>query len=199
MNNQPLSEYPRPQLKRDSYICLNGYWEYAIRTIESIPDVFDGKILVPYSPEVEKSEVNKVITPKDYLFYRLQYDIPQDFIKDKVILHFGAVDQIAELFINGKFVLKHIGGFLPFSCDIKPYLDSNKLEIILRVQDTTNSSYHSSGKQSLNPGGIWYKPQSGIYMPVWMESVKEGFIENLKITPDIDQKVCKTRIKWSKN
>ena len=193
MMKQPLSEYPRPQLKRDSYICLNGYWEYAIRTIESIPDVFDGQILVPYSPEVEKSGVNKVITPKDYLFYRLNYEIPEGFVKDKVILHFGAVDQIAELFINGKFVLKHIGGFLPFSCDIKPYLEGNKLEIVLRVQDTTNSSYHSSGKQALNPGGIWYKPQSGIYMPVWMESVREGFIEKLKITPDIDKKVVNLR------
>ena len=191
--NKPFGEYPRPQLKRDSYICLNGYWEYAIRTIERIPDVFDGQILVPFSPEVEKSGVNKVITPKDYLFYRLKYEIPKVFIKDKVILHFGAVDQIAELFINGKFVLKHVGGFLPFSCDIKPYLEDNKLEIILRVQDTTNSSYHSSGKQSLNPGGIWYKPQSGIYMPVWMESVKEGFIEKIKITPDIDKKVVNLR------
>ena len=191
MNNQPLSEYPRPQFKRDSYICLNGYWEYAIRTIESIPDVFDGQILVPYSPETEKSGVNKTITPKDYLFYRLRYEIPQEFIKDKVILHFGAVDQIAELFINGKFVMKHVGGFLPFSCDIKPYLKDNKLEIILRIQDTTNSSYHSSGKQSLNPGGIWYKPQSGIYMPVWMESVKLGYIEKIKITPDIDKNIVK--------
>ena len=191
MNKQPLSEYPRPQFKRDSYICLNGYWEYAIRTIESIPDVFDGQILVPYSPETEKSGVNKIITPKDYLFYRLRYKIPQDFIKDKIILHFGAVDQIAELFINGKFVMKHVGGFLPFSCDIKPYLEDNKLEIILRVQDTTNSSYHSSGKQSLNPGGIWYKPQSGIYMPVWMESVKLGYIEKIKITPDIDKNIVK--------
>ena len=191
MSNQPLSEYPRPQFKRDSYICLNGYWEYAIRNTETIPDVFDGQILVPYSPETEKSGVNKTITPNDYLFYRLRYEIPQDFIKDKVILHFGAVDQIAELFINGNFVMKHVGGFLPFSCDIKPYLEDNKLEIILRVQDTTNSSYHSSGKQSLNPGGIWYKPQSGIYMPVWMESVKFGYIEKIKITPDIDKNIVK--------
>ena len=182
----PLSEYPRPQFKRDSYICLNGLWEYAIRGIESIPDVYDGQILVPYSPEVEKSGVNKVVNPEDYLFYRLKYEIPKDFIKDKVILHFGAVDQIAEVFINGKFAMKHVGGFLPFSLDIKPFLTNNNVEIILRVVDTTNSSYHSSGKQALVPGGIWYKQQSGIYMPVWMESVKEGFIEKLKITPDID-------------
>lgn len=189
MNQIPLSEYPRPQLKRDSYICLNGYWEYAIKDNENIPDIFDGQILVPYSPEVEKSGVNKTLLPNQYLFYRLKYNIPIDFIKDKVILHFGAVDQIAEVFINGEFVTKHIGGFLPFSIDIKPYLKGNDVEILLRVQDTTNSSYHSSGKQALNPGGIWYKPQSGIYIPVWMESVKEGYIESIKITPDIDKQI----------
>ena len=186
--NQPLNEYPRPQLKRDSYICLNGLWEYAIRKEEKIPDVFDGQILVPYSPETEKSLVNKVVMPDDYLFYRLKLDIPQDFIKDKVILHFGAVDQIAEVFVNGQLAIKHIGGFLPFCVDIKPYLKKENNVLILRVQDTTNSSYHSSGKQALKPEGIWYKPQSGIYMPVWMESVNEGYIEKLRITPNIDEK-----------
>ena len=186
MSQQPLSEYPRPQFKRDSYICLNSYWEYAIKQTEEIPSVYDGQILVPYSPEVEKSGVGKLVMPEDYLFYHLKYEIPKDFIKDKVILHFGAVDQIAEVFINGEFAVKHVGGFLPFSIDIKPFLKDNNVEIVLRVKDTTNSSYHSSGKQSLKPEGIWYKQQSGIYMPVWMESVKEGYIEKLKITPDID-------------
>lgn len=195
MKTLPLSEYPRPQFKRDSYICLNGYWEYAIRKEEAIPNTFDGQILVPYSPEVAKSEVNKVVMPDDYLFYRLNYEIPKEFIKDKVILHFGAVDQIAEVFINGQFTIKHIGGFLPFEVDIKPFLKDNKMEIILRVVDTTNASYHSSGKQSLNPGGIWYKPQSGIYMPVWLESVSNDFIESLKITPDIDKKQVILRFK----
>ena len=195
----PLSEYPRPQFKRDSYICLNGYWEYAIRKEETIPDSFDGQILVPYSPEVEKSGVNKVVMPDDYLFYRLKTTIPNGFIKDKVILHFGAVDQIAEVFINGHFAIKHIGGFLPFSVDIKPYLIDENLEIVLRVVDTTNSSYHSSGKQSLKPGGIWYKPQSGIYMPVWMESVSNGYIESLKITPNIDENTVVLRFKSEKS
>ena len=187
----PLSEYPRPQFKRDSYICLNGNWEYAIKKDPEIPTSFDGVIVVPYSPETDKSGVNQVVMPDDYLFYHRFIEIPREFIKDKVILHFGAVDQIAELFINGKFVMKHVGGFLPFSCDIKPYLNDNEADIILRVQDTTNSSYHSSGKQALNPGGIWYKPQSGIYMPVWMESVKHGYIEKIKITPDIDKNIVK--------
>ena len=192
---QPLSEYPRPQFKRDSYICLNGYWEYAIRKEESIPESFDGQILVPFSPEVEKSGVNKTVMPDDYLFYRLKTTIPSDFIKDKVILHFGAVDQIAEVFINGQFAIKHIGGFLPFSVDIKPFLKDENLEIVLRVVDTTNTSYHSSGKQSLKPGGIWYKAQSGIYMPVWMESVNNGYIESLKITPNIDENKVTVRFK----
>ena len=193
----PLSEYPRPQFKRDSYICLNGYWEYAIRKEEKIPSKFDGQILVPFSPEVEKSGVNKTVLPDDYLFYRLNVELPKEFIKDKVILHFGAVDQIAEVFINDQFVMKHIGGFLPFEMDIKPYLDDNKATIIVRVQDTTNASYHSSGKQALKPEGIWYKPQSGIYMPVWLESVNTGYIESIKITPDIDEKVVKISFKSS--
>ena len=193
----PLSEYPRPQFKRDSYICLNGYWEYAIRKEDKFLSKFDGQILVPFSPEVEKSGVNKTVLPDDYLFYKLHVELPKDFIKDKVILHFGAVDQIAEVFVNNQFVMKHIGGFLPFEMDIKPYLEDNKATIIVRVQDTTNSSYHSSGKQALKPEGIWYKPQSGIYMPVWLESVKTGYIESIKITPDIDEKVVKISFKSS--
>ena len=117
-NKIPLSEYPRPQLRRDSYLCLNGIWEYAIRKEATIPDTFDGNILVPYSPEVAKSGVNKTVYPDDFLFYKRKLDFPENFIKDKVIIHFGAVDQIAEAFINGQFVIKHIGGFLLFSVDI---------------------------------------------------------------------------------
>ena len=196
-NQIPLSEYPRPQFKRDSYICLNGYWEYAIRKEEKIPSKFDGEILVPFSPEVSKSGVNKTVLPDDYLFYRLNLDLPSEFIKDKVILHFGAVDQIAEVFVNEQFIMKHVGGFLPFEMDIKPYLKEGKGTLVVRVQDTTNASYHSSGKQHLKPEGIWYKPQSGIYMSVWLESVKEGYIEKLKITPDIDEKVLKLSFKSS--
>ena len=197
MEKEVLSEYPRPQLVRDSYLCLNGLWEYAIRKEEAIPDVFDGQILVPFSPETEKSLVNKTVNPDDYLFYKLEFTLEDSFIKDKVILHFGAVDQIAELFVNGQFVMKHIGGFLPFSVDIKPYMKSNTVSFILRVQDTTNTSYHSSGKQSVKPEGIWYKAQSGIYMPVWIESVNTGYIEKLKITPDIDKQVVKISFKSS--
>ena len=194
MKTQPLSEYPRPQLKRNSYISLNGEWDYAIRKECVFPTEYDGKILVPFSPEVGKSGVKKRVNPDDFLFYRLNLNFPQGFIKDKIILHFGAVDQIAEVFVNGKLAIKHVGGFLPFSVDIKPFIKGINDELILRVQDTTNSSYHSSGKQALNPGGIWYQPQSGIYMPVWIESVRNGYIENVKYTPDIDNKLIKITV-----
>ncbi len=97
---KPLSEYPRPQFQRDSYVCLNGEWEYAIRKDIKIPYSFDGKINVPFSPETPLSGVKKMVHPNEWLFYKTKIEIPKNFIKDKVFLHFGAVDQIAEIFIN---------------------------------------------------------------------------------------------------
>lgn len=192
--NQPLSEYPRPQLYRESYISLNGNWDYKISDCPDIPSSYDGIIVVPFSPECKLSGVNKFLKPNQYLFYHLTFSIPRDFIKDKVLLHFTAVDQIADVYINNKFVGNHIGGFLPFEFDIKPFLkDTN--ELVVRVQDLTDTSYHSRGKQRLNHGGIWYTPQSGIYMPVWLESVNEEYVENIKFTPDIDKEEIVINIK----
>ncbi len=183
--NKPLSEYPRPQLVRDSYLSLNGYWEYAIRDNEAIPDVFDGQILVPYSPETTLSGVQKTVTPNDYLFYRLSFKLEPSFIKDKVILHFTAVDQIADVYLNGNHLGQHVGGYLPFEVDIKPYLHEDNI-LIVKIKDYSDSSYYSFGKQKIKRGGIWYTPQSGIYMPVWLESVSEDYVEEIKITPDVD-------------
>ena len=191
---KPLSEYPRPQLVRDSYICLNGEWEYAIRKSISIPHCFDGKILVPYSPEAPLSGVNKTLHPDEWLFYRTHLEFPKGFIKDKVILHFGAVDQIAEIFINDVYVGEHVGGFLPFSFDIKPYLKDKDNVLVVRVKDVTDASYYSRGKQRIKRGGIWYSPQSGIYMPVWMESVTNDYIESVLLTPDVANNSIKIKV-----
>ena len=185
LNKIPLSEYPRPQLKRDSYLCLNGEWEYAIRDREDIPPVFDGKIIVPFSPETELSGVYKNISPNDWLFYKLHFSLDKNFIKDKVILHFTAVDQIAEVYLNGQKLGKHVGGYLPFEFEIKKYLKDEN-ELIVVVKDYTDTSYHSRGKQRIKRGGIWYTPQSGIYMPVWIESVSNDYVKDLRIIPHVD-------------
>lgn len=190
---KPLSEYPRPQLVRASYLSLNGEWEYAITSSDTIPEVFDGKIIVPFSPETTASGVNRKLDWNDNLFYRLKFSLNKSFVKDKVLLHFTAVDQIAEVYLNDVLLGKHTGGYLPFEFDIKPYLKDDNV-LVVKVNDATDLNGLSRGKQRYNRGGIWYTPQSGIYFPVWLESVSNDYIKELKITPDLDNKLVKITI-----
>ena len=197
-NKLPLSEYPRPQLVRDSYLCLNGLWEYAIRDNDNIPDSFDGQILVPFSPESKRSGVGKFVKPEEWQFYKRNIDFPSGFIKDKVILHFGAVDQIADIYINNEFVYHHEGGYLPFEFDIKPFLKESN-ELLVKVKDYSDTKFYCRGKQRIDNGGIgiWYSCQSGIWLPVWAESVSNDYIESIKITPDFDNSKVTLNIKSS--
>ena len=183
---KPLSEYPRPQLYRDSYLSLNGYWEYNFSYSPEIPERWEGLILVPYSPETQLSGVHRLLHPGEYLYYRLKFNLNDIVIKDKVLLHFLAVDQIADVYLNGHHLGQHIGGFLPFEFEIKQYLQEENV-LVVRVQDFTDTSYYSRGKQKLEHGGIWYTPQSGIYFPVFIESVSNDYIKNVRFTPDIDK------------
>lgn len=192
-SNQVLPEYPRPQLRRQSYFNLNGYWNYAISEKEDV-DGYDGKILVPFSPESVLSGVKRFVRPTEYLHYQREVTLPEDFVLDRVILHFGAVDQIAEVWINGRYVGKHVGGYTPFSFDITDFLDGPCFDIKVRVKDFSNTSYHQTGKQRIERGGIWYTPQSGIWQTVWLESVPEAHIKRLKLTPLFDEQAIRFEI-----
>lgn len=185
ITDKPLQEYPRPQLVRDSYINLNGKWDYAITKSDEIPTKYDGKILVPFSPEAPLSGVNRVLKPSEYLYYRTSFTLPKSFVKDIVLLNFGAVDCISDVYVNGKHLCHHVGGYNAFSVDITEALAETN-ELIVKVRDFTDTKYYANGKQSTNRNGMWYTPQSGIWQTVWLESVPAQYVQGLRITPDID-------------
>lgn len=178
----PFSEYPRPQLKRDSYMCLNGLWDFVIENNGDI--TYSGKILVPFAPESRISGVMREIKKDDLLVYERKFILSEGFLKSKLLLHFGACDQYAEVFVNGVPVGKNVGGYLPFSFEISEYLTSgeNILRVVASDPLDTELPY---GKQTNRRGGMWYTKVSGIWQTVWLESVPEGYIENIKITPDL--------------
>ena len=183
-----LQEYPRPQLMRDSYLNLNGIWSYAITESDQVPETWDGAILVPFSPECLLSGVERFVSPQQYLWYQRMFVLPEAFNRGRVILHFGAVDQEATVYLNHKEVGSHVGGYLPFSIDITEALEeTNVLEV--RVKDTIDEGFHTHGKQRQKRGGMWYTPQSGIWQTVWLESVPETYIKRLIITPRLDLEV----------
>ena len=181
----PLPEYPRPQFRRESYLNLNGPWEYAITKENMEPEEYDGGIIVPFAPESALSGVGRTLQPGEYLWYHRSITLPEGFNVGRVILHFGAVDQCARVWVNGEEACAHVGGNLGFSVDITELLydDGGENSLVVRVTDDTDKGYRTRGKQKRRPGGIWYKPMSGIWQTVWCESVPENHIRGLFITP----------------
>ena len=195
--NNPLPEYPRPNMVRDSFLSLNGEWDYCINQQEKVAE-YDGTIIVPFSPETALSGVQKIVMPEDYLHYRKVFRLPDGFKKDRVLLHFGAVDQECSVYLNGQLLGEHVGGYLSFSFDITDVLTDGENVLTLCVRDMTEKAPHARGKQKLvRKGGmssLFYTPQSGIWKTVWLESVAKEYIESLKITPLYDEAAVKVEI-----
>lgn len=189
-----LEEYPRPAMVRDSYLNLNGIWEYAINRDEALPETYEGKILVPFSPEAALSGVNRQVMPEDVLHYRRTVILDGAFLQGRCLLHFGAVDQICQVYVNGELAGGHTGGYLPFTLEVTDKVHEGENVIQVAVRDYSDTSYHARGKQKLDRGGMWYTPQSGIWQTVWMECVPRDYIRELKITPCYDEGAVKIKV-----
>ena len=183
-------EYPRPQLKREAWLNLNGLWDYALqsRTAKQ-PSRYQGKILVPFCIESALSGVGKRMMPEDRLWYRRKFDLPSGWKEEKVLLHFEAVDWSTVVYVNGAWVGAHKGAYDRFTFDITPFIKgSGSQEIVVSVDDPSSSGSQARGKQQMPQQGIWYTPVSGIWQTVWLEAVSsEASIGEVKIVPDVDR------------
>jgi hypothetical protein len=181
-------EYPRPQLIRQKWMNLNGLWEYAIRPKdEEKPAQFDGKILVPFAVESALSGVGKQVGDQNKLWYRRTFEVPENWNSERLILRFDAVDWELKVWVNGKYVDSHTGGYDNSAYNIAPYLNKEGLqEIVVSVYDPVDAGTQPRGKQVKNPNTIWYTSVTGIWQTVWLEPLAKENIETLRITPNID-------------
>ena len=197
-------DYPRPQLKRDSYISLCGVWQLSVKKYkvkvkqysrfagfarEYQTDDFEqtelGGIMVPYPPESRISGIERPLAENETYLYTRQFTLAEEFINDKVLIHFGAVDTNTVVMVNGRLAGVHRGGYLPFSFDITELIVAGENTITVEVEDTLDIEL-AYGKQRKDRGGMWYTPISGIWQPVWLESVPENHIESIRLTPSLE-------------
>lgn len=192
-----LPEYPRPQMVRKEWTNLNGLWQYAVRPVEQTkPDTkWDGQILVPFAIESALSGVMKTVKSDERLWYRRTFERPKMQKDGRLLLHFGAVDWEATVYVNGKEVGSHRGGYTPFSFDITDALKADgEQELVVAVWDPTDKSFQPRGKQIGNPHGIWYTAVTGIWQTVWLEPVPKTYIKGLKIIPDIENETASVHV-----
>ena len=190
-----LPEYPRPIMERNDWKNLNGPWKYAItKKGDPTPAAYQGDILVPFAVESSLSGVGKMINEKEELWYQRTFDVPSAWRGKQILLHFGAVDWKAEVWVNDVKVGEHTGGFTPFYFDITSVLNKGNNDLVVKVWDPSDRGEQPRGKQIANPHGIWYTPVTGIWQTVWLEPVATQYITNLKTTPDIDNNSVKVEV-----
>ena len=175
----PWDVYPRPQMKRDSFLCLNGEWEVTVNGEVPRP------IRVPFCPESILSGMCMPPSASVTMDYFKTFTLPKDFNKGRVILHFGGVDACANIIVNGDRVGFHQGGYEAFSFDITDHLQSEN-QLTVEVWDNLRTHTLPYGKQRADRGGMWYTPVSGIWQTVWLESVPETYVKSLRIDTDGD-------------
>jgi beta-galactosidase/beta-glucuronidase len=165
---------------------LNGEWNVSFCKDDTIPQQFEYKITVPFSPETVLSGVERELSHNEYLIYEKHFNLPNDFNKGRVFINFGAVDQIAKVYLNDNYIGSHHGGYTAFSFELTKYLNDNDNKLNVVVTDVCEENSYSRGKQKTKRGGIWYSPQSGIWQTVWLESTPVDYIKSVRITPDYD-------------
>ncbi len=183
----PHAEYPRPQMVRHDWLNLNGLWDLAITSKDAKRATFQTQILVPFPVESALSGVMRPVSENDRIWYRRTFEVPSKWRSRRLLLHFGAVDFEATVWVNGKEIGQHRGGYDAFSFDITDALNqSGPNELIVTAWDPTDAGSQPRGKQVRKPNGIWYTPTSGIWQTVWLEPVSAAYISGLEITPDVD-------------
>ena len=188
--NNVHQEYPRPQLVREEWVNLNGFWNYAITSADTADvECNDGQILVPFAVESALSGVGRKVTENDALWYEREFTVPGSWKGRRVMLNFGAVDWHAQVYVDGEFVGEHKGGYAPFSFDVTDFLKKGRKHTLkVKVLDTTDASWQPRGKQIRNPYGVWYTAVTGIWQTVWMEPVSQAHVVSYNAVSDIDAK-----------
>ena len=186
-----LPEYPRPQMVRSEWRNLNGLWNYAILPLGEQPAAWDGEILVPFAAESSLSGVGRTVGAGQELWYERSFALPAGWSGKRVLLHFGAVDWRADVWVNGVSMGRHEGGYTPFEFDITAALKKGDNTLRVRVWDPTDEGYQPRGKQVARPEGIWYTPVTGIWQTVWIEAVPQQYIRQVVATPDLDRKTLR--------
>ncbi|TAH37296.1 MAG: hypothetical protein EYC70_10000 [Planctomycetota bacterium] len=182
------TEYPRPQLAREAWQNLNGLWDHAVAAKDAPrPENWAGRILVPFPIESALSGVMQPVQPDQALWYRRSFDVPADWGDKRILLHFGAVDWEATVFVNDAKVGSHRGGYDPFTLDITEHIARDRAnELMVRVWDPGDASTQPRGKQVLKPEGIWYTPTTGIWQTVWLEPVPISYLDGLVVIPRLE-------------